>query len=105
MRDGRVRRAWIGIAGGAAPAAAARRRARSGATAGSRSSRSSPARPPPRAGLRAEDLVVAVDDVPVRGVDDLQRLLTADHIGRRTELTVMREGRERRLAITPRELG
>ena len=56
------------------------------------------------AGLRAEDLVVAIDDIPVRGVDDMHRLLTADHIGRRTELTVMREGAARSVRITPREL-
>jgi hypothetical protein len=34
----------------------------------------------------------------------MHRLLTAEHIGRRTQLTVMRDGGERRLAITPREL-
>ena len=48
--------------------------------------------------------MVAIDDVPVRGVDDMHRLLTAEHIGRRTALTVMREGRESRLRVTPREL-
>ena len=75
-----------------APAPAAGRRLRRAATAGSRSSRSRPPRPRPPPGLRAEDLVVAIDDIPVRGVDDMHRLLTADHIGRRTELTVMRDG-------------
>ena len=64
-----------------------------------------PASPAAAAGLRAEDLVVAIDDVPVRGVDDMHRLLTADHIGRRTELTVMREGERASSQITPRELG
>ena len=39
MRDGRVRRAWIGIAGGDAAAAARRRERSSAASAGSRSSR------------------------------------------------------------------
>ena len=47
MRDGRVRRAWIGIAGGTRPLPAAGRRRRRAATAGSRSSRSRPPRPPP----------------------------------------------------------
>ena len=37
--------------------------------------------PAARAGLRAEDLIVAIDGVPVRGVDDLQRLLGEERIG------------------------
>ena len=47
MRDGRVRRAWIGIAGGARPLPPRRGARRSAATARSRSSRSSTAHPPP----------------------------------------------------------
>jgi serine protease Do len=103
MRDGRVRRAWIGIAGGTRPLPP-RVAAAVGRDRGVEVVEVSPASPASAAGLRAEDLVVAIDDVPVRGVDDMHRLLTADHIGRRTELTVMREGGERRLALTPREL-
>ena len=60
--------------------------------------------PAARAGLHAEDVVVALDGAPVRGVDDLQRLLTAEHIGRACELTVVREGAARPIAVTPREL-
>src|SRR3954462_6122414 len=103
MRDGRVRRAWIGIAGGARPLPPriAALVGRDNAVEVVEVIGGSPAA---RAGLRAEDLIVAIDDVPVRGVDDLHRLLTADHIGRRTQLTVMREGRESLLGITPREL-
>ena len=103
MRDGRVRRAWIGIAGGTRPLPP-RVAAAVGRDRGVEVVEVSPGSPAAAAGLRAEDLVVAIDDLPVRGVDDMHRLLTADHIGRRTELTVMREGRERRLRITPREL-
>ena len=56
-------------------------RRRSGATARSRWSRSSTDSPAAARGLRAEDLIVAVDGVPVLGVDDLQRLLGAERIG------------------------
>ena len=50
--------------------------------------------PAARAGLRAEDLVVAVDGVPVRGVDDLQRLLGEERIGADgASLSVVRDGR------------
>jgi serine protease Do len=103
MREGRVRRAWLGIAGGARPLPP-----RVAATLGRERAvevvevvEGSPAA---RAGIHAEDLIVAVDGAPVRGVDDLQRLLTAEHIGRACELTVVREGVARPLAVTPREL-
>ena len=103
MRDGRVRRAWIGIAGGTRPLPP-RVAAAVGRDRGVEVVEVAPASPAAAAGLHAEDLIVAIDDLPVRGVDDMHRLLTADHIGRRTELSVMREGATRRLAITPREL-
>jgi S1-C subfamily serine protease len=104
MRDGRVRRAWIGIAGGARPlpprtaALAGRDRAVEvvEVIAGS---------PAARAGLRPEDLIIAVDGVPVRGVDDLQRALDADRIDARVELDVVRNGSRRAVAVHPVELG
>lgn len=43
--------------------------------------------------------------VALRGVDDLHRLMTEAMIGRELELSVVRSGEERRLTITPRELG
>jgi S1-C subfamily serine protease len=103
MRDGRVRRAWIGIAGGTRPLPP-RVAAQVGRDRGVEVVEVTTGSPAAAAGLHAEDLVVAIDDVPVRGVDDMHRLLTAEHIGRRTELTVMRAGGQHRLAITPREL-
>ena len=104
MRDGRVRRAWLGIAGGDAPAAAAGRPAvgRDRGRRGRRGHRRRRRRPPPACAPRTSWWRSTASRV--RGVDDMHRLLTADHIGRRTALTVMRERRERRLAITPREL-
>jgi serine protease Do len=104
MRDGRVRRAWIGIAGGARPlpprTAAALGRAR--AVEVVEVIEDSPAQ---RAGLRAEDLIVAVDGVAVAGVDDLQRLLGEERIGAAVTLTVVRGGDARELAVRPVELG
>ena len=91
MRDGRVRRAWIGIAGGARPlpprvaAALGRDRAIEVVEVIDGS-------PAARAGLHAEDLIVSVDGEPVRGVDDLQRLMTEERIGVRCELEVVRDG-------------
>ena len=104
MREGRVRRAWIGIAGGARPlppaVAAALGRSRGVEVVEVVSD--SPAE---RAGVRPEDIVVGVDDQPVLGVNDLQRLLSGDLIDRRVELAVFRAGESRRLPLIPRELG
>jgi S1-C subfamily serine protease len=103
MRDGRVRRAWIGIAGGARPlpprvaATLGRDRAIEVVEVVDGS-------PAAAAGLRPEDLVVGVDGLPVRGVDDLQRLMTEERIGVRCSLEIVREGRSRTVALTPREL-
>jgi S1-C subfamily serine protease len=54
--------------------------------------------------LRPEDLVVAIDGLPVRGVDDMHRLLTGERIGRECELTVVRNGGELVIPVRPREL-
>jgi S1-C subfamily serine protease len=55
--------------------------------------------------LRAEDLIVAVDGVTVRGVDDLQRLLDAERVGVDVELSVVRDGVLRDVLVRPVELG
>jgi len=103
MRDGRVRRAWIGIAGGARPLPP-----RVAATLGRDRAievveviQGSPAS---TAGLRAEDLIVGVDGLPVRGVDDLQRLMTEERIGTACAVDVVRAGVERTVSLVPREL-
>jgi S1-C subfamily serine protease len=103
MRDGRVRRAWIGIAGGARPLPPriAALVGRDNAVEVVEVIGDSPAA---RAGLRAEDLVVAIDGVPVRGVDDLQRLLSEDRIGTDVTLAVVREGEPRDVLVRPEEL-
>ena len=103
MRDGRVRRAWIGIAGGARPLPPAVATAL-GRQRGVEVVEVIPGSPAERAGVRAEDLVVAVDDDPVLGVNDLQRLLTADVIDHEVELAIFRSGTPSRLALVPREL-
>jgi S1-C subfamily serine protease len=103
MRDGRVRRAWIGIAGGARPLPprVAASLGRDRAIEVVEVIEGSPAA---RAGLHAEDLIVGVDGVPVRGVDDLQRLMTEDRIGVSCELEVVRDGVARTVSLVPREL-
>ena len=103
MRDGRVRRAWIGIAGGARPLPPAVASA-IGRSRGVEVVEVISGSPADRAGVRPEDLVVAVGDDPVLGVNDLQRLLTGELIDQRVDLAIFRGGTSRRLALVPREL-
>jgi serine protease Do len=103
MNEGRVRRAYIGIVGGSRPLPpkiAARLERDKGIEVVEVVSDS----PASRAGLRAEDLIVAVDGEPMGDVGDLQRLMVAERIGRAVEVEVVRDGAELRLRLTPREL-
>lgn len=103
MTEGRVRRAYLGIAGGPRPLPPAARAASAAPTAVEVVS-VEPGSPAEQAGLRPEDLIVAVDERTVTGVGDLQHLMVADLIGRPVEVTVVREGTTRRLPLTPAEL-
>ncbi len=61
-----------------------------------------PGSPAARAGLREGDVIVAIGDAPVAGLDDLHRLLTEDRIGVPASLTVLRRFSELiRLEVTP----
>ena len=103
MREGRVRRAWIGIAGGARPLPPAVAAA-VGRTRGVEVVEVIADSPAARAGVRPEDLVVAVGDEPVHGVNDLIRLLTGDRIDQRVALSIFRGGTPHRLTLVPAEL-
>ena len=103
MSDGRVRRAYLGLAGGSRPLPP-----RLAATLGRRTAvevvevvEGSPAA---AGGLRPEDLIVAIDGGEVRGVDDIQRLLTAERIGETVTATVVRQEHELLLPLVPVEL-
>lgn len=103
MSDGRVRRAYLGIAGGPRPLPPAARR-RFGARTAVEVVEVIPGSPAEQAGLRPEDLIVEIDGAQVTGVDEVQRLMVADFIGRPVELLVLRGGREVRLELVPAEL-
>jgi serine protease Do len=103
MREGRVRRAYLGIAGGPRPLPPQARAAWGGGTCievvevmdGS---------PADRAGIRPEDLILEMDGVRLERVEDLQRLMVAELIGTRVEVVLLRAGSERRVELTPTEL-
>src|SRR6202012_61069 len=80
MRDGRVRRAWIGIAAGPRPLPP-HARGRVKRTAGVEVVEVSPGSPAQRAGLRAEDLIVELGGQAIERVDDVQRLMSQEAIG------------------------
>jgi S1-C subfamily serine protease len=103
MTHGRVRRAYLGIAGGPRPLPSRARRERDQAT-GVEIIEVMPESPAEVAGLRAEDLVVELAGVRVESVDDIQRLMVADLIGTEVDVVVLRGGSPRTLRLLVREL-
>jgi serine protease Do len=103
MREGRFTRAYIGIAGGARPLPPrlARELGRTACVEVVEVVEGSPAA---KAGLRPEDLIVAVGETPVEGVDDLQRLMAGELIGSRVAATVVRDGVRLTVELVPVEL-
>ena len=103
MADGRVRRAWMGIAVGPRPLPprVAGRLGRRDAIEIIEVVEGSPAH---QAGLRVEDLLVELDGVPLAGADDLQRLMTAERINTPAKVTVVRGGDLSSVTVTPAEL-
>jgi S1-C subfamily serine protease len=104
LAHGRVRRAWLGLVGQTVNfrGAVAGRRL-SGRQSGVLVSQVEPGSPAEKAGLRARDVLVEIDGTRVADVDDLQRLLTGDLIGRAAELAVVRTGELRHLKVVPSE--
>lgn len=104
LAHGRVRRAWLGIAAEEVllPAAVARRVGLSSPRGvGIRSV--GPDIPAAAAGLRRGDVLVALGGASVESVADLHRLLGADAIDARIELTILRAGESTTRSVQPRE--
>ena len=105
IKDGRIRRSYIGLGGQSVPLI--RKVARyhhlaqeSGVLVASLEAES----PAARAGLREGDIVVALDGVATPAVDSLHKLLTGDRIGERAIVTFLRGVELRRHAIIPLEM-
>ncbi len=104
LRDGRIRRSYVGISGQTVPLH--RRLVRfydlpneSGALVLSVEENS----PAKRAGLRSGDIVIALEGQSVAGVDDLHRLLTEVRVGVSCALTVLRWTEKLDLHVVPEE--
>jgi S1-C subfamily serine protease len=103
MSDGRVRRAYIGIVGGSRPLPP-KVAARVGRERGIEVVEVVDGSPAARAGLRPEDLIVAVNGEPMGDVGDLQRLMVAERIGEGVSIDLVRDGRPTQVDLIPREL-
>jgi len=103
MTDGRVRRAYLGIAGGPRPLPP-RVRATFDMDTAIEVIEVLEDSPAERAGLRPEDLIVSVDGTATATVDELQRLMVAELIGRRVKVGLVREGRALEVDLVPAEM-
>jgi S1-C subfamily serine protease len=103
MAEGRVRRAYLGLAGGSRPLPP-RLAARLGRRSAVEVVEVVEGSPAAAGGLRPEDLIVALDGAEVSGVDDIQRLMTAERIGDTVTATVVRQDRELNIPLVPVEL-
>jgi S1-C subfamily serine protease len=103
ITDGRVRRAYLGLAGSPAPlppALAAQR----GQRTGLRLAEVVPGAPADRAGLRTGDLLLTAGDEPMDSAQKLQGLMLADAIGRPLAMTALRGDALVDVIATPKEL-
>ena len=100
IRDGRLRRSYIGVRGQDVPVLRRLTRAHKitnerGVLIVSVEKRSAA----DEAGLREGDIVIALDSTPVQGIDDLLRLLTEDRIGVTSEVKLLRGTETRTFSI------
>jgi len=104
IRDGKVSRSYVGLAGQNVPLP--RRIVRfynlaveSGILVVS-FEENSPAR---KAGLREGDIIIGFDERPIAGIDDLHKLLTEERIGHKSKLVVIRGTQKLDLEVVPQE--
>ncbi|HEX4565890.1 MAG TPA: trypsin-like peptidase domain-containing protein [Vicinamibacterales bacterium] len=102
IRDGRVRRSFLGVAGQSVgvPRIAARSAGLSGAS-GVMVQSTEKGSPAETAGLRQADVIIGFAGEPVAGIDDLHRLLTPERAGVPAPLVVLRRGERRQLVVVP----
>jgi S1-C subfamily serine protease len=104
IKEGRVRRARIGVSGQNVPLRGGLiREQHLDVPGGVLVLGVDPGSPADRAGVRPADVIVSVAGQAVAGVDDLHRILGADVIGRRVPVVVVRERQKVTLTVEPVE--
>jgi S1-C subfamily serine protease len=104
LRDGRIRRSYIGLAGQTVPIPrAVARENQLAVTSGVFVVSVEANSPAANAGLKDGDVVLAFAGVAVTGVDDLHRLLTEEQIGVSAPVTILRSARRRQIYVVPSE--
>jgi S1-C subfamily serine protease len=102
IRDGHIRRSFLGVAGQTVPVprdiARANQLAISSAVFVTAVEPNSPAA---GAGLRDGDVIVAIEGERIGAIDDLHRQLDESRVGRPTSLTILRGGARRKLTVIP----
>jgi len=104
IREGKVRRCYIGVAGQNVPLS--RRVVRFHELAretGVRIQSTAPDGAARAAGLLSGDVIVAVDGIPVGDADELHRLMTEERVGKPVPVTVLRLSQKLDVVVTPRE--
>jgi S1-C subfamily serine protease len=104
MRSGRVRRAYLGIAGGTRPLSPAVAQ-KLGRKAGVEVHEVVSGSPAAGGQLRSGDIIVSVGEVGVSKAGDLQRLMVEARIGAKLQLQVLRGDQLLHLDVVPTELG
>jgi S1-C subfamily serine protease len=104
LRHGKVRRGYLGFAGANTPIGRRSVLHHDLKTAsGVRVENIEPNSPAVAGGMESGDIIIAFDALPVGGIDDLHRLLTAERVGQRATLSVLRRGRRLELPVVPAE--
>src|SRR5262245_53401611 len=104
IRDGRLRRAYLGLAAQLVPLPPRIRRAQQLTSAtGVLVASVEPSSTAALAGVKAGDILVRVDEDPVAGPDDLHRHLTEERIGIPLTLSIVRENERVQVVVTPSE--
>ncbi|HYJ90559.1 MAG TPA: trypsin-like peptidase domain-containing protein [Pyrinomonadaceae bacterium] len=104
IRDGRIRRSFIGLAGQNVPLRRQIKRyydlANDNGILVVSMDDNSPAK---EAGLEPGDIIIAFDSQTVEGIDELHRLLTEERVARRVLMTIIRRNEKLEFGITPLE--
>ncbi|HEY5618112.1 MAG TPA: trypsin-like peptidase domain-containing protein [Vicinamibacterales bacterium] len=104
IRDGAIRRSYVGIVGHQTPIPRALARANQLiATSGVLVASVEPASPAAVAGLQEGDVILSFAGHPIAGIDDLHRYLTDECIGVPSEATVLRRAARHRFTVVPTE--